>query len=109
MNLYNVLIPVQDNDKKLFPDSLFKRFELSLLESFGGYSKASSNNIGAWKDNNQIYYDYTIQYQIAGNLNKIKSILEEYNKYFRQESFFIVLVSNNVVFFNPKKIREKSI
>ena len=58
------LVPVRDNDGHPFSRSLWYELERRLVQSFGGYSRASDVR-GAWEHQGRVYRDISRQYSVS--------------------------------------------
>ena len=104
MKSYQILIPIKDNFGNTFEQYIIDLLKRKFLESFEGYTEQGTYR-GAWQNSSgHIFYDESISFVVATNdTDKIKDILNEMNSYFKQESYFISCVSNEVIFHSPIK------
>jgi len=104
MKSYQILIPIKDNFGNAFEEHIIDMLKRKFLESFTGYTEQGTYK-GAWANNEgHIFYDESISFVVAtDDVQAIKDIMNEMNSYFKQESYFISCVSNEVIFHSPIK------
>ncbi len=100
--LFQILLPLYDNEGVLFPEHLYKAIRLELTERFGGLTAYSrSPATGLWKDgDDELTVDKIIIYEvIAGKFDKKfwKSFKEILKAQFKQEDIIIMCVEVEVI------------
>ena len=60
-----IIIPVADNNGIRFTDSHNAKFEVRLVEVFGGFTRLPGETTGGWIDGGVIYADNGVIYVVA--------------------------------------------
>jgi len=88
-----ILIPVRDNDGKLFTDSDHQAFESYVAERFVGITQFQGNAIGTWVDEGTTYQDRTRVYGFAvpsiTDGEKVREIVSFAKTHYRQLAIYI--------------------
>lgn len=100
--LFQILLPLYDNEGELFSNEMYKSIRLELTERFGGltaYSRAPAT--GLWKDGDEeLSVDKLLVYEvIADEFEKKfwKSFKEILKAQFKQEEIIIRYIDIEVV------------
>lgn len=89
-----MLVPVADNDGKVFPSAVVLEFESAILDLFGGFSLLPSEVTGEWRSSAGVRYRdssrcYFIAIQSIGRGGDIVALAELAKAAFAQEAIAI--------------------
>ncbi len=74
-SLFEIAVPVRDNNDKPIPKGKNLAFETFLLSSVGGYTRMPATE-GAWSDGKRVYYDEMRAYRIACDPDTMRQIVK---------------------------------
>lgn len=93
-SLWEILIPVADNDGDIFPRGYTKKWEKKVLDMAGGYSALNPWN-GAWKNGDKIYRERMTPYRIRCDEDTIAELANLAGKHFGQLAMMYYEISND--------------
>jgi len=97
MKLYEILIPVADNEKRVFSRIHRKVWEKVVRDTAGGLSTCAPVD-GQWVDGGKVYSERMQPVRIACSAPKIRKLAEFAKGHFRQLSIMYYPVSPEVRF-----------
>jgi hypothetical protein len=89
-----LLIPITDNDGRLFAPAHHQAWERYLITHFGGFSLLPGTVVGAWSDGKVVFNDQSRAYLIAvegliANADKLRIAIRFATSHYRQKTLFV--------------------